>query len=640
MAETLFHIAQLKEADMKALPAVLSFVILIAVFFASTIVPEAETFRPVVRGKRGVVAAGHPLSAEAGMRLLQQGGNAVDAGCAAILAASVIEFSHFSFGGEVPIIIKTASGKPAVINGQGIAPRMATREFFLEWAKQNKDAKGLVYRGSPEYVSISEGGARPGVIPSSGILPATVPGVLDAVTTALDQFGTKSLADVMQPAIELADGFPIDEMRVSYIERTRQIFEPWATSAKLFLPGGRVPKVGEVFAQPDLARTLREIVKAEKDASSQGRHAALMAARDYFYKGPIARRISEFAEANGGLLRAADFAAFHARVEEPTATTYHGYTIYKTGFWAQGPAMLEMLNLLEGYDLRAMKANSADYIHTLTEAMKLAFADRDRYYGDPDFVKVPANGLLSKDYASVRRRLIDPQRASLEQRPGDPTSFKPVEDHHAQPKLTGQSQVPEAERANDTTCVNVMDKDGNVFSATPSGAWLPAVVAGDTGVLMGQRMQSFLLEANHPNVLAPGKRPRITLTPTLVMKDGKPLLVLSTPGGDNQDQSLIQVLLNVIEFGMNVQEAVEAPRFQTLHLVSSFDDHRFNAGVLNLESRIPKEVADVLAARGHRAEMQAAWGNPSAPTIILLRADTGVIEGGADPRRGRYAIAW
>src|SRR5918911_680145 len=317
---------------MRALLGLLSFVIIIAIFFASTIVPEAETFRPVVRGKRGVVAAGHPLSAEAGMRLLQQGGNAVDAGCAAVLAASVIEFSHFSFGGEVPIIIKTASGKPEVINGQGIAPRLATREFFLEWAKQNRGAKGLVYRGSPEYVSISEGGARPGVIPSSGILPATVPGVLDAVVTALGQFGTRSLGEVMQPAIELADGFPIDELRVSYIERTRKIFEPWATSAQLFLPGGRVPKVGEIFAQPELARTLREIVRAEREASSQGRHAALQAARDYFYKGPIARRIGEFAEAQGGLLRAPDFAAFHAKAEEPTHVTYRGYEVYKTGF--------------------------------------------------------------------------------------------------------------------------------------------------------------------------------------------------------------------------------------------------------------------------------------------------------------------
>jgi gamma-glutamyltranspeptidase / glutathione hydrolase len=464
--------------------------------------------------------------------------------------------------------------------------------------------------------------------------------VLDAVVAALDRFGTKSLAEVMQPAIELADGFPIDELRASYIERTRKVFEQWPTSAKLFLPGGRAPKVGEMFSQPELARTLREIVKAERGARARGRRKALTAARDYFYKGPIARRISDFSEKNGGLLRASDFAAFHAKVEGATKTTYRGYEIYKTGFWAQGPAMLEMLNLLEGYDLRALKHNSPDYIHTLTEAMKLGFADRDRYYGDPDFVRVPGPELLAKDYASARRALIDPRRASLEQRPGDPINKKPLVDGNAQPALTGQSTIPEAERANDTTCVNVIDKDGNLFSATPSGAWLPAVVAGDTGVLMGQRMQSFLLDEGHPNVLQPGKRPRITLTPTLVLKGGKPFIVLSTPGGDNQDQSLIQVLLNIIEFGMNVQEAVEAPRFQTLHLVSSFDDHRFNPGVLNLEDRIAKEAAADLASRGHKVEMQTAWGNPSAPTVIMLRTETGVIEAGADPRRGRYAIAW
>jgi gamma-glutamyltranspeptidase/glutathione hydrolase len=625
---------------MKTLPRLLCLAAAAAVFCLSIARPEADTFRPVVRGTRGAVAAGHPLSAEAGMRLLGKGGNAVDAGCAAILAASVIEYSHFSFGGEVPILIKPAGGSVAVINGQGIAPGLATREFFLDRAKQGARESGPVYSGSPEYVSISDGGSRPGMIPSSGILPATVPGVLDAVVTALDRFGTKSLAEVMQPAIELADGFPIDELRVSYIERTRKIFERWPTSAKLFLPGGRAPKAGEIFSQPDLARTLREIVKAERGAASRGRHAALMAARDYFYKGVIAKRISNFCEANGGLLRAGDFAAFHAKVEEPAKTSYRGYEIYKTGFFAAGPAMLEALNLLEGYDLSAMGHNSADYVHTLTEAMKLAFADRDRYYGDPDFVRVPGKELLSKDYASIRRPLIDAKHASLERRPGDPINRKPLMDGGPSPALIGPSSIPEAQRANDTTCVNVIDKDGNLFSATPSGAWLPAVVAGDTGVLLGQRMQSFLLEAGHPNVLEPHKRPRITLTPTIVLKDGKPFLVLSTPGGDNQDQSLIQVLLNIIEFGMNVQEAVEAPRFQTLHLVSSFDDHRFNPGVLNLEDRISKPVRDALAARGHKVEVQTAWGNPSAPTVIKFNGDTGVIEAGADPRRGRYAIAW
>ncbi|HKP88074.1 MAG TPA: gamma-glutamyltransferase family protein [Blastocatellia bacterium] len=625
---------------MKTLPGLFCIVVVTAIFLLSTIAPEADTFRPVVRGKRGAVAAGHPLSAEAGMRLLQQGGNAVDAGCAATLAASVIEFSHFSFGGEVPIIIKTAAGSPVVINGQGIAPRLATREFFIDRAKNGDGAKGLVYRGAPEYVSIPNGGSRPGAIPSSGILPATVPGVLDGVITALDRFGTKTLAEVMQPAIELADGFPIDELRASYLERTRKTFEPWPASAKVFLPGGRVPKPGEMFSQPDLARTLREIVKAERAASRRGRHEALQAARDYFYKGPIAKRISDFSEANGGLLRAGDLAAFHAKVEEPTRASYRGYEVYKTGFWAQGPVMLEMLNMLEAYDLRAMRHNSADYIHTLTEAMKLAFADRDHYYGDPDFVKVPASELLSKDYAAARRALIDREHASLTQRPGNPLNLKPADSGTSQPRLTGESRVPEAERANDTTCVNVIDKDGNVFSATPSGAWLPAVVAGDTGVLLGQRMQSFLLEAGHPNALEPGKRPRITLSPTLVMKDGKPFLVLSTPGGDNQDQSLIQILLNIVEFGMNVQEAVEAPRFQTLHFVSSFDDHRFNPGMLNLEDRIGKETASALSSRGHKVEVGTAWSNPSAPTVIMMRAESGVIEAGADPRRGRYAIAW
>ena len=594
----------------------------IAVIASSVARPVADTFRPVVRGKRGAVAAGHPLSAEAGLRLLQQGGNATDAGCAAILAASVIEFSHFSFGGEVPIIIKPSNGAVAVINGQGTAPQLATRQFFLDQAKKGEPQKG------------------PPFIPSSGILPATVPAVLDAVVTALDRFGTKSLAQVMQPAIELADGVPIDELRASYIERTRKVYEPWPSSAKVFLPGGRLPKPGEMFSQPDLARTLREIVKAERGAASRGRHASLTAARDYFYKGVIARRISDFCAANGGLLRAGDFAAFHAKVEEPAHSSYRGYEVYKTGFFAQGPVMLEALNVLEGYDLRTMKHNSADYIHTLTEAMKLGFADRDRYYGDPDFVRVPANELLSKDYAAMRRSLIDEKRASLEQRPGDPVNKKPLINGGPNPALTGQSTVPEAERANDTTCVNVIDKDGNLFSATPSGAWLPAVVAGDTGVLLGQRMQSFLLVEGHPNVLQPGKRPRITLTPTLVLKDGKPFMVLSTPGGDNQDQSLIQVLLNIVEFGMNVQEAVEAPRFQTLHLVSSFDDHRFNPGMLNLEDRIAKEARDDLASRGHKVEVQTAWGNPSAPTVIRFYSDTGVIEAGADPRRGRYAIAW
>ena len=602
---------------------------------------RAQTFRPVVRGKRGVVAGGQPLSVEAGLRILQHGGNAVDAGVATILAASVIEFSHFSFGGEVPILIKLKGSQVAVVEGMGQAPLKATREFFVNRSTARDQGttpdSARAQAGGPEMPTMA--GAKTGLIPSTGPLAATVPAVLDACVTALDQFGTKSLAEVMQPAIELADGFPIDELRVQYIQTRAPIFSAWPDAKRIFLPNGQVPAVGDIFVQADLARTLREIVAAEKQGSTKGRHEGLMSARDYFYKGAIAKRIGDYMQTHGGLLAAEDFARFHARVGLPVKADYHGYEIYKAGFWTQGPALVETLNLLDGYDLKAMGHNSADYIHTLVESLKLALADRDRYYGDPDFAKIPTAELLSKDYATLRRSLIENQRASLTQQPGDPMNMRAV--LAAVSEQTGRiSTVPLLERANDTTCVNVIDKEGNLFSATPSGAWLPAVVAGDTGVLMGQRLQSALTDPKSPNVVAPGKRPRITLTPTIVLKGGAPFMVLSTPGGDNQDQALLQVLLNVIEFGMNPQEAVEAPRFDTQHYVSSFDDHEFLPGSLNLESRIDAKTTADLKARGHKVNVQSAWGTLSSPTVIIYNPQTGVSSAGADPRRGRYAVAW
>ena len=591
---------------------------------------HADTFRPVVRGTRGVVAGGHPLSVEAGLRILQQGGNAVDAGVATILAASVIEFSHFSFGGEVPILIKLKGQEVSVVEGMGAAPMKATREFFVNRANDPKPS-------NPGMATMS--GAKSGTIPSTGPLAATVPAVLDACVIALDRFGTKSLGQVIEPAIQLADGFPLDELRVQYIKNRSKVFSQWTDAKRVFLPNGQTPEVGDVFVQADLARTLREIVSAEKRSARKGRHAGLMAARDYFYKGPISRRVGDYMQRNGGLIAASDLAHWHAKIGSPVKASYRGYEIYKAGFWTQGPAMVETLNLLEGYDLKKLAHNSPEYIHTLTEALKLALADRDRYYGDPDFVKIPMAELLSKDYAALRRSLIETERASLAQRPGDPLNMKAVL-ASATPKISRVSTVPEVERANDTTCVNVIDKDGNLFSATPSGAWLPAVVAGDTGVLMGQRLQSALTDPSSPNVVAPGKRPRITLTPTLVLKDGQPYMVLSTPGGDNQDQALLQVLLNIIEFGMNPQEAVEAARFDTQHYVSSFDDHEFLAGSLNVESRVPEKTIDELKSRGHKVKVQSAWGTLSAPTVIVYDLRTGVSSAGADPRRGRYAVAW
>lgn len=591
---------------------------------------SADTFRPVVRGKRGAVAGGSPLSVEAGLRILQRGGNSVDAGVATILAASVIEFSHFSFGGEVPILIKLKGQKVVVIEGMGQAPMKATREFFV-----NRFQDGTGQTTQP-------GARRGGLIPSTGPLSATVPAILDACVTALDQFGTKTLAEVMEPAIQLADGFPIDELRVQYIKTRAPIFSQWPDAKRIFLPGGEIPKPGDIFVQADLARTLREIVRAEQLASKGARnkrHAGLMAARDYFYRGPIARRIGDYMQANGGLLAADDFARFAAKVGQPVETDYHGYQVYKAGFWTQGPAMLETLNMLEGFDLKKMGHNSPAYIHTLAEALKLGLADRDRYYGDPNFVKIPAAELLSKNYAALRRPLIDESHASLAQQPGDPMNMKAVLASAVQ-TIGKASAVPEIERANDTTCVNVVDKDGNLFSATPSGAWLPAVVAGDTGVLMGQRLQSSLTDPNSPNVVAPGKRPRITLTPTLVLKGGEPFMVLSTPGGDNQDQALLQVLLNIIEFGMSPQEAVEAPRFDTQHYVSSFDDHEFLPGSLNVESRVSLKTIQELSQKGHKVKVQGEWGTLSAPTVIMFDPKTGVASAGADPRRSRYAVAW
>lgn len=636
-----------------------SLILLIALALLLVSVPQpalhADTFRPVVRGRRGVVAGGHPLSVEAGLRILQKGGNAVDAGVATILAASVIEFSHFSFGGEVPILIKLRGGSAstkaasderenvAVIEGMGQAPMKATREFFTSRGKNKANVSS-----APDSAAAQRGsemrtmaGAKSGLIPSTGPLAATVPAVLDACVTALDQFGTKSLGEVMQPAIELADGFPIDELRVQYIQTRSPVFSQWPDAKRVFLPNGEVPKVGDIFVQPDLARTLRAIVTAEKAGLNNNRHVGLLAARDYFYKGPVAKRIGDYMQNHGGLLAAEDFTRFHARVGSPVKADYRGYQVYKARFWTQGPALVETLNMIEGYELKAMGHNSPDYIHTLTESLKLALADRDRYYGDPDFVKIPMTELLSKSYARLRRSLIDKERASWDQRPGDPLNMKAVLASVTQRlSRASRSMVPENERANDTTCVNVIDKDGNLFSATPSGAWLPAVVAGDTGVLMGQRLQSALTDPNSPNVVAPGKRPRITLTPTLVLKGGEPFMVLSTPGGDNQDQALLQVLLNIIEFGMNPQEAVEAARFDTQHYVSSFDDHEFLAGSLNLESRISDKTIADLKARGHKVKVQTAWGTLSSPTVIVYNLQNGVSAAGADPRRGRYAVAW
>ncbi len=588
---------------------------------------QAATLKPQVMGRRGVVAAGNPLVAQAGMRILQKGGNAVDAGVATVFAAAVVEQMSFGMGGEAPILIKMA-GKPVVaINGAGIAPELATASFYENLASNDP-------RRGPYPPTI---GGKSGIIPSDGPLSAIVPGMMDGVLLALENYGTLSFAEVIAPAIELADGFPIDERlsRTLVLGDNEKVYSRWPDSLRTYKPGGRTLRIGEIWPQPDLARTLRELQSVDRENASKGRTAAIEAVRNYIYRGPLAQRISAFCEKAGCLLRAGDFAAYHAKIEQPVSTNYRGIDVYKVGFWAQSPAFLEILNLLEGFDLKSMGHNSPSYIHTVVEAEKLGFADRDAYYGDPDFSKIPPQ-LLSKDYANIRRSLIDAAHASAEHIPGDP--------EHMQARAPAEFVKARLSRRNgehqDTTCVNVMDEAGNMFSATPSGAWIPAVIAGDTGIPLTQRAQSFVLTPGHPNQIAPHKRPRITLTPTIALKNGQPWLAFSTPGGDSQDQTLLQVFLNVAEFGMEPQLAVEQPRFNSLAPYSSFDDHADAPLTLQIERRIPEVTLNRLRELGHKLIVQGDWENPTSPTILEYDPATGVIKAGADVRGHRYAIAW
>ncbi len=424
----------------------------------------------------------------------------------------------------------------------------------------------------------------------------------------------------------------------------RKATEQYEWSAKTYYPNGHIPDVGEIFRQPNLARTLRAIVAAEhaEYAKSHDRGAGIRAGRDAFYTGDIARRIADADHAAGGVFTYDDLASYHGRIEKPVTTHFHGFDVYKAGPWDQGPVLLQTLNILDGIDLKAIGANSADYIHTVHEAIKLAYDDRNAYYGDPLFAKVPMVGLLSKAYADQRRALIGP-RASLEHRVGDPFPFDP------DVKAPATRFTPHAQgfgtpgyTPGDTTCVDVVDKDGNLFSATPSSGWLlgGAFIAGDTGVPLSNRMQVFDLDPASPNVLEGGKRPRTTLTPTIVLKDGKPFLAISTPGGDSQDQQILNVLLNMFVFGDDIQDAIEAPRINSLHPFSSFDNHPSEPGVLEVENRVPAGVLDALRARGHILHVLGPYAMSTGVVAVGVNPLTGTLRGGADPRRERYIFGW
>ncbi|MGQ0569798.1 MAG: gamma-glutamyltransferase family protein [Armatimonadota bacterium] len=579
--------------------------------------------RPVIRGRHLVVSSGHYLASLAGMRMYERGGNAVDAGVAAAFAQTVLEFQSCGFGGEIPILMYSAASEDiAAINGNMRAPAGAS----IEWFRQR-------------HIDL---------IPSDGFLPAGVCAAPDALITALDRYGTLTLKDVLAPAIALAaDGFPIYEgMRSAIVRNEERFRREWPTSAALFLPEGRVPALGDTWRNRDLARTFERLVEAEDRARPLGRSASLRAARDRFYQGDIAQEIVAFQQEtvirdangveSGGLLTIEDFAQFETRVERPLSVNYRGYDVYKCGPWSQGPVFLQQLNLLEGFDLGTLGHNSADYVHTVIEVAKLAFADRERYYGDPEFVAVPLNGLLSKAYAAARRELIDPRRASLELRPGNPYPFEGSGHTPDLTRVTGRAWV------GGTTGTRAIDGRGNMYSGTPSGGWFHSspVIPG-LGFCLGTRGQMFWLgDSDHPAALRPRKRPRTTLSPSLVMKGNRPCMVFGTPGGDQQDQWTLQFFLSVVDFRMNVQDAVEAAGFHTNHFPSSFYPRDAHPGEVVVETRVGEGVLDELRARGHSV-VPAPLGPLGGTTAVIYDPDRGVIEGGASSRGARnYAIGW
>lgn len=582
------------------------------------------TTRPVIMGTHGVVTSGHYLATMAGVRMLEKGGNAIDAGVAAGFCLNVLEPQSNGIGGEVPILIYSAKDKRAfAINGQGWAPKAAT----IEWFKQNQID----------------------LIPGNGFLPATAPAAADSWITALAHFGKLSLADVIEPAIELTEkGFPMySGLRGSIQANAEKFMNEWPSSAKVYLPNGKVPQVGEIFVQRDWAKTFKKLIEVEHKEKKRGRKEALTAARDFFYKGEIAETIAKFAaqsevldnsgKKNRGLLSYDDLAEYQAKVEEAISVDYRGYTVYKCNTWCQGAVFLQQLTLLEGYNLVKLGHNSADYIHTVIEAAKLAFADRERFYGDPEFVKVPLDRLLSKDYAAQRRQLIDPNKASLELRPGDGQPIQVKFDPSREGTHTHVSDI----HVGDTTHLDAIDSEGNMISATPSGGWFPSspVVEG-LGFPLGTRGQMFYLDYSHANSLVPHKRPRTTLTPSLALKDGEPFMVFGTPGGDCQDQWTLQFFLNYIDFGMNLQEAIDAPTFHTQHFPSSFYPHSAFPGRIVVEGRIPESARAVLVERGHDLRVGGDWSHGKV-LAIRFEPKTGVVAGAASPRGEiGYAIGW
>lgn len=603
--------------------------------FASTSVSPGRTEKPVLHGRHWVAITGKPLAATAGAMIFQQGGNAVDAACA-MLGATCTMYDVLSWGGETQVLIYNPHTKKVYgINALGVAPTGITPEFFKE--------KGMEYP------------------PAYGPLAAVTPGTPGGLIVMLAEFGTLSLKDVLEPSIQMAKGYPIEKQLADSIEKEKERIKEWPYSKKVLLPHlgeeREAPHPGEIFRQPDLLDTLEKLVEAEQKALDEGksRKEAIYAAYDRFYKGDIAEEFVRGSQEQGGLITMEDLANWKVYIEEPVMTKYKEIEVYKLTHWVQGPVLLQMLNMLENIDLKSMGYNSVNYIHTLYQVMNLAYADRDFYYGDPYFPpQEPIKGLLSKEYAKERLKKIDWNVNDPDVKPGDPYPFEGKKNPYLdllekwsnvgsakkeRRTETDASAFEEAFTAG-TTSIQATDKEGWIVSATPSGGWIPACIAGKTGIGMSQRMQSFVLdEAKNPfNVVAPGKRPRATLTPSLAIKDGKPFLSFAVQGGDTQDQNMLQFFLNVVEFGMNVQEACEAANIVSYQMQSSFDEHVASPGKLRLNEKVPQKIRDNLADMGYKLDYRKYTSGPI--TAIYYDWKHGTFWGGASNFGEDYGIAW
>jgi len=581
---------------------------------------DQATTRPVVSGTQGVVSAGHPLVSMAGMRMLLSGGNAFDAAVASGFAAAVVEpTASYTLCGECVALIHDARrGEMLAVSGQGTAPALATLGFFGE--------RGL------DRIPTGPG--------PDAHLSFTVPGAVDAYLTVLESFGTKSVGEVLAPALSYAEhGFPMYEYmhRLLAIPETQSQFDlypPGGTA--VFYPGGRVPRVGELFVQPALAGTLRRLVEA--DARSRGhRTAGIIAARERFYRGDIASTIGAFSERVGGLLRAGDLAGYRAGLEAPVRFSFAGREILGQAAWTQAPVLMQALGMLEPLDLRGMGHNSARYIHVVAEALKLAFADRERYYGDARDGGVPLAELLAPAYLRERAALIRMDRAAAEQPPpGDPLGRGVVGTAVGVRAGAAGAVVPAADG---TTHIAAIDRDGNMMCLTPSGGvFRKSAFAPELGCTLSTRSEMFVLEDGHPNALTPGRRPRTTLVSYLTCEGGVPTMTIGCPGGDDQAQANLQLVLNVLIFGMNPQQAVEAPRFSTQTLVNSFYPRAYKPGQLNVEPGIPERTRAELRALGHTVTEMGACG--IGAVVTHRDPESGVLSAGADPRRPTYALAW